>query len=402
MIHKPFIILFMFLSSVLLSGCWDSTELKDLDLVSAIGIDEGGDEVENRYLVTIQIINEAQIAGAPGQGGTSDTAPVTTFSATGSTVAEALRKIAPKSPQELFFPHVQLMVIGEELARKKGIQDLFDWIERDSKFRTLFPILVVRNHTAKDLLQISTPLEKVPSTKIVGGLESNKKSWGEYASTRADQVIQQLGGEGAYLTGIQITGDPEKGNFLTNVQQISPKTTVEIRGLAIFKKGKLKKWLDEDAARGTTWINNELTKTILNLNCEKKKKGISVDMTHSKTKIKAEIKNKKPVFYITVRSEGDISEVHCPIDLSKHKAIEKLEKQMEKEIKEEIMIAVEAAKEQKSDIFRFGETVNREDPKLWKKIKKKWDDEIFPEAEVNVDVKAFIRRSGLRTKPYIK
>jgi spore germination protein KC len=294
------------------------------------------------------------------------------------------------------------MVIGEELARKNGIQDLFDWIERDSQFRTLFPILIVRDNTAKTLLQISTPLEKVPSAKIVGGLEATKKIWGEYASTRADQVIQQLGREGANLTGIQIIGYPEEGNKLTNVKQISPKTDLEIRGLAIFKKGKLQKWLDGDEARGATWINNELTKTILNLNCKKKKKGIAVDMMRSKTKIKVEIKNKKPVIHLTVRSEGHISEVHCPIDLGKHVSIDKLEKQMEKEIKEEVMMALEAAKEQKSDIFRFGEYVNREDPKLWKKIKKKWDDEIFPETEVNVNVQGFIRRSGLRTKPYIK
>lgn len=400
--HRPFIILFMLLSTVLLSGCWDRAELQDLDIVSAIGIDEGGDDVENRYLVTVQVINEGQIAGAPGQGGTSEVSPVMLYSETGSTVAEALRKIAPKAPQELFFPHVQLLVIGEELARKKGILDLFDWIERDSQFRTLFPILIVRDNTAKNLLQITTSLEKIPSAKIIGGLEANQKIWGEYASTRADQVIQQLGAEGANLTGVQIIGDPEEGNKLSNVQQISPKTTVEIKGLALFKKGKLKKWLDDDAARGATWINNELTKTILNLNCEEKEKGVAVDMVRSITKIKAEIKKEKPVFQITIRSEGDIEEVHCPIDLGKHESIEKLEKLMEKEIKEEIMMAIEAAKEQKSDIFGLGEYINREDPKLWKKIKKKWDDEIFPETEVKVNVEAFIRRSGLRTKPYIK
>jgi spore germination protein KC len=399
---KPFIILCMILSTVLLSGCWDRAELQDLDIVNAIGIDEGGDNLENRYRVTVQVINEGQIASAAGQGGKAQVAPVTTYSATGSTVAEALRKIAPKSPQELFFPHVQLMVIGEELARKKGIQDLFDWIERDSKFRTLFPILIVRNNTAKTLLQITTPLEDVPSAKIIGGLESTTKIWGEYASTRADQVIQQLGGEGANLTGVQITGDPKEGNKLTNVQQISPKTTMEIRGLAIFKKGRLKKWLDEDAARGATWINNELKKTIVDLNCEKKKKGIAVDVMRSNTKIKSEIKNKKPVIQITVRSEGHISEVHCPIDLGKHETIEKLENQMEKEIKDEVMVALKDAKKQKTDIFRFSEYINRENPKLWKKINKKWDDEIFPETEVNVNVQAFIRRSGLRTKPYIK
>ncbi|MBM7655581.1 Ger(x)C family spore germination protein [Neobacillus cucumis] len=401
--HKRFIIFFMIVSTVFLSGCWDRQELQDLDIVSAIGIDKGGNTSENRYLVTVQVINEGQIATAGGQGVKSMSAPVTTYSAVGSTVEEAIRKVMPKSPQELFFPHVQLMVIGEELARKKGIHDLFDFIERDSQFRTLFPILVVRDNTAKTLLQITTPLEDVPSAKIVGGLESTTKIRGEYASTRADQVIQQLErGETANLTGVQITGDPEKGNKMTNIQEISPKTVIEIRGLAIFKKGKLKKWLDEDTARGAIWINNELKKTVIDLNCEKVKKGIAAEVMRAKTKIKAEIKNQKPVIQITVKSEGHLSEVHCPIDLSKHTSIEKLENQMEKEIKEEVMMAVKEAKKQKTDIFRFSEYINRENPKLWKEIKKKWNDEIFPETKINVNVKAFIRRSGLRTKSYIK
>lgn len=399
--HRPFIMLLMILSIVLLSGCWDRAELQDLDIVSAIGIDEGSDDVENRYQVTVQIVNEGQISGAT-QTGQAGMSPVTTYSATGSTISEAIRKIAPMAPQDLFFPHVQLMVIGEKMARNEGIQDLFDLIERDSQFRTLFPILIVRDHTAKTLLQITTPLESIPSTKIVGGLESSKKVWGEYASTRADQVIQQLNGEQANITGVVINGNPEEGNNLTNIQRITPEADVEIKGLAIFKKGKLKEWLEEDTARGATWINNELTETIVNLDCEKDKKGLAVDIMRSNAKIKSKIKNKKPVIHLTIRTEGHISEVHCPVDLSKHKTIEKLEKQLEKEIKEEVMLAIEAAKEQKADIFRFGETINRKDPKLWKKIEGKWSDEIFPETEVNVNIKAFIRRSGLRTKSYIK
>jgi spore germination protein KC len=401
--HKSIILLFMIVSTVLLSGCWDRQELQDLDIVSAIGIDKGGNNPENRYLVTVQVINEGQIATAGGQGGKTSAAPVTTYSAKGSTIEEAIRKIAAQSPQELFFPHIQLMVIGEELARKKGIQELFDWIERDSQFRTLFPVLIVRNNTAKTILQIVTPLEDLPSAKIVGGLESTTKTWGESASTRADQVIKQLEGEEtANLMGVQITGNPEKGNKLTNVQQISPETTIAIKGLAIFKKGKLKKWLDGDAARGAILINNELKRTIIDLNCEKEKKGIAVDIMRSKTKIKGEIKNNKPVIQIEVRTEGHISEVHCSIDLSTYTTIEKLEDQMKKEIKEEVMLAINEAKKQKTDIFRFDEYINRENPKFWKKIKKKWNDEIFPETEINVNVQAFIRRSGLRTKSYIK
>ncbi|HTG69146.1 MAG TPA: Ger(x)C family spore germination protein [Candidatus Udaeobacter sp.] len=399
--HRLFIIVFMLLSAVLVSGCWDRSELQDLNLVSAIGIDAGGDDVENRYLVTVQIVNVGKIA-AQGQGGKTEGTPVTIFSDTGSTIGEAFRKISPKTPNQLFFPHVQLMMIGEELARNKGIQDLFDWLERDSQFRNLFPILIVRNNTAKNALQITTSLEAIPSANIVSRLKTQKENWGEYANIRADQVIQQLGGEGVYISGIQITGDPEKGNSLKNVNQISPQTAMEIKGLAIFKKGKLIRWLNGKEARGTLRINNELSTTIVNLNCEKKKMGIAVDVSGSKAKIVAEIKNDKPIFHIRVRSEGHISEVHCPIDLSKHKTIEMLQEQLAKEIKEEIMMSIKAAQEQNNDIFRFGEYINRVDQKLWKKMKKEWNEEIFPETEVNVNVKALIRRTGLKTKPYIK
>ncbi len=392
----------MLLSTVLLSGCWDRAELQDLDIVSAIGIDEGSDDLDNRYHVTVQVINEGQIAGVQGQGVNGNIAPVTIYSATGSNVEEALRKIAPKLPQELFYPHVQLLVIGEELTRKKGIEDLFDWIERDTRFRTLFPVLVAKNSTAMNVLQIVTSLEPIPSAKIVGALEATQETWGVFSSTRADKVIKQLSGEVAVLTGVQIIGPPEKGNSMTNVQVIDPPAELELLGLGIFKRGKLQRWLVEDAARGAMLINNELTKTIVNLDCEQKKKGIAVDMVRSKTKINTEIKNNKPVFYVSVRSESHIVEVHCPIDLSKHDIIKQLEKQIEEEIKEEIIMAIDAAKEEKSDIFRFGEYVNRKDPTLWKEIEKKWNDEVFPETEVNVNVQAFIRRSGLRTKPYIK
>ena len=134
----------------------------------------------------------------------------------------------------------------------------------------------------------------------------------------------------------------------------------------------------------------------------REKKGIAVELVRAKSKIKVKIINNKPIIHLSVRGEGGISEVHCPIDLSNYKTIEVLEQQMEKEIKEEVKMALEAAKEAKTDIFRFGEYVNRKDPKLWKSLKGKWNDEIFPETEVILEVNGFIRRTGLRTKSYIK
>lgn len=401
MTNKVFIIVFLIASMTVLTGCWGRTELQDLDIVAAIGIDKGGEEVDNRYRVSVQIVNEGQISGGTQTGGSIKVSPVTTYSSTGSTIFEALRKISPKTANELYFPHVQMIAIGEELATD-GIEDLFDFLERDQQFRVLFPMLIVRGDTAGNLLKISTPLEHLPSAKIIGGLEFTKKIWGEYATTRADQVILNLGSKGTgTITGVQINGNVEDGNQLTNIEQISPKTEIEIRGIAVFKEGKLLRWLDDDVARGATWINNELSNTIVNLDCKSEKNSIAIQIMRSKTSLKADIKDKKPALTISVREEGHLSEVHCPVDLNQFETISKLEKELASETKEEIKLAIKVAQEEKSDIFGLGEVVNREDPKLWKEIEGRWDEEIFPELEFNVNVKAFIRRTGMRTKPYL-
>lgn len=395
--------LYMFaiaLSLICLSGCWDSAELQDLSIVSGIGIDKGGDSVDDRYRTTVQIINPSQIAGGQ-QGGKVQASPVTTYSATGSTLKEAFHKVSLKAPNELFFPHIQIMIISEELA-KEGILDLLDVIERDAYFRELFPIVIVRGNTAADALKISTSLIPIPTAKMVASLESSEMIWGEYLPVRADEVIAKLSNSSLTIPGIQINGSAEKGNAGTNIQQISPETIIETSGLAIIKEGKLDKWLEKDAAHGVTWIRNKLKRTIMTLDCQKQKEAIGIEITSSKANIKVRIKNQSPILTVSILTEGVVTENHCSVDLSKNKTIEELEKKLNEEIKEEIKTTLKVAQEEKSDIFGFSEYVNIADKKLWKKIEDKWEDEIFPETEINVSVQSVIRRTGMSTKSYIK
>lgn len=387
-------------TTLLLTGCWDSEELQKLDIVSAIGIDKGTSNENDRYHVSIQIINAPQEAGGQ-QVGKVQAAPVISYSDNGSTLSETLRKITRKTSGELFFPHVQLLVISEEMA-KEGIRDLFDLIERDSRFRVLFPVVIARRNRAEDVLKVMTSLKALPTEKITGSLETSKRVWGEVPSTRADQVIQRLNKGSLGITGIQINGDVEKGNQDINMKQVTPAARIQVSGLALIKGGKLRKWMDKDPARGVTWAKNEVKGTVINLDCKKKRNSIAIDIKRSKSNIGVKIKNNKPVIGITVVTEGNVSETQCPIELEKNKVIEKLEAQLKKEIKSEVMKAVTISKKQKCDIFNFGEYVNIEDKKLWKIIKDKWEDEILPKTEVNVNVQAFIRRTGFRTKPYLK
>jgi len=400
LLHKSYKIFLCILSILFISGCWDSNELQDFSIISGIGIDKGGDDPENRFRTTVQIINPSIVSGGQ-QGGSVQSSPVTTYSETGSTLKEALRKISNEAPAELFFPHIQIMLIGEELA-KEGIDELFDVVERDPKFRVLFPVLIVKGHTAEDALKVSTSLRPIPSAKIEGSLQSSKEIWGEYPSTRADQAIMKLGEGSAAITGIEINGDVEKGNQTANMQEISQSTKLEIKGLAIIREGKLEKWLEGDPARGVVWVNNEMEETVMNLDCPEKKDAIAIDIGRAESIIKAKVKKGKPVITIRLNAEGAVSETHCSMELDKDETIKELEKQLRNEIKEEMQAAIKTLQEEKSDVFGFGEYINIEDKNYWKSIKDKWEEEIFPESEVNIEVNATIRRTGMKVKSYIK
>ncbi|WP_157827525.1 Ger(x)C family spore germination protein [Niallia nealsonii] len=394
-----FLMLLICCTSLFLSGCWDSRELQKLSIISGIAIDKDEND-ENRYRATIQIINPSQVSGGQ-QAGKVQAAPVRTFSNSGSTLAEALRKISPMVPGQLFYPHIQVMILSEEVA-KDGIQNLFDLIERDSNFRMLFPVLIARNTPAKDILQVTTSLNPIPSDSIVDNLETSQSEWGEYINVHADQLIEGLKGGSFVVSGVQIEGDKEQGNKGENIQQISPAANIEIGGLSLFKDGKLEKWLEQNESRGTTWIMNEMKKTILNLDYKKAKDTIAIEVNRAQTTIKIKIKNNKPTINIFVNTEGTISETLVPIDLSQSKKIEQLEEKMEKEIKEEIQLTVKMAQEEKSDFLGFGEYVNIKDKKLWKKISDTWDEEVFPETKVSINVDAYIRRTGMRMNPSSK
>ncbi|CAH1223335.1 hypothetical protein PAECIP111891_05499 [Paenibacillus allorhizoplanae] len=109
------------------------------------------------------------------------------------------------------------------------------------------------------------------------------------------------------------------------------------------------------------------------------------------------INSGRPIFHIRIDEEGGVNEAHCPIDLSKREEIIKLQKQWVEVTKNEVLAAATVAQKMKSDIFGFGGELSRSKKKVWKDIKGNWP-EMFAEGKIEVQVDAFIRRTGMRSK----
>lgn len=379
----------------ILGGCWNQKELTDLAFVMAMGIDKGE---TSRYDVTFQIIIPGNVASGQNSGGKG--LPFAVYKSSGDNLTEAARKVTRKLPRRLYYAHTNLLVINEDVARE-GVYNILDALERDPEFRTTTQMIVVKDTTADKFISTVTTIEKIPVTKITKSLKTTQEMLGENLEITIDEFVTSLvsSGKEPVISAFKIEGDEKSYDQLANTDTATPHTVLTADGLAIFQNGKLTEWINGEKARGIVWILNKVKSTDINLNWKGKKDAISITTIRAKATISANIKNGKPIIQVLIEEEGNFSEANANIDIMNPNEIKKIETALEKEIKEEITTSINEVQNLKSDIFGFGEKIHQKDPKLWKKLKEDWD-EHFAELQVDVKVRAYIRRSGLRTNPF--
>ena len=225
--------------TISLTGCWNGRELRNLAFVLAMGIDRSPKTDE--YKVSFQVVIPGSVAtGITGGGGTL-TMPVTIYTGTGNTLFSAIRNASKKAPRQLFFAHLQLVVIGEELA-KQGIQDLFDFFERSKEPRLTTMVLVARGSEAKSIISTLTPLEKIPANSVAGKIKMPSILLSENYRIEIYEVLKGLVSQGEPLiNGVKLTGDPDKGLDKSNVEQSNPGNRGNYSRYGNFQKWKIER-----------------------------------------------------------------------------------------------------------------------------------------------------------------
>ncbi|CAH0251930.1 Spore germination protein B3 [Peribacillus simplex] len=399
MSRKKLILFLMLISTTFTSGCWDKTELNEMAIVSAVGLDRNK---EGKLVGTFQIINPGNVAGAL-QGGGGTNPPISIYRATGDNVLELDSIASTKISRDMYFAHANLIVIGEELAKEEGLNDIFDAFERSPEFRATTRIVIARGVKARDIVETLTAIDKVSAEKVIRTIEITEKIQGGNISINLQEVIKNLlsTGKEPIISGFTVKGNTGKEDSMENTMSSDIEANPNAAGIGVFKNGKLIDWLDGDMAIGSMWVLDRIENTHINIDWEGKKDAITYQVIRQKTNVGAKLVNDKPKISIKVRAEGDIREVSVPLNLTDTHVLIDIEKKLAKDLKKEMEDAVVQAQKNKADIFGFGEIMHENHPKEWKKIEKNWDDVSFPKLEVDVQVETFIRRTGLRNKPFL-
>ncbi|AGK53406.1 Ger(x)C family spore germination protein [Bacillus sp. 1NLA3E] len=392
---KVLLFFFIFIPCLFMtSGCWNRRELNELALVVALAIDKSGD----KYQLSAQVVDPGEVASKKGGGGRT---PVTTYTDAGDNIFETIRRMTTEAPRKLYFSHLQMLVISEDIA-KEGISESLEIFARDPEFRKDFYIVIAKDTKGKDVLENLTTIEKIPANKMHSSLEASEKSWAPTVAVQLDELLADLTSPGkqAVLTGISIKGNKAKGESKENVERIQPFARLQYKNIAVFKKDQMIGWLNEVESKGYNYITDNVKNTVGDIPCPKKGELV-VETVRSKSKVTGKVVNGEPKIDIQISGECNVGEVYCDVDLTKPETIKQLEKSVNKVNTAILTKSVKKAKELGVDIYGFGDVIHRANPQAWKLLEKDWSQH-FVDMPITIHSDFKIRRTGVTNQSYIK
>lgn len=151
------VLFFLSIHALWLSGCWDRTEVNDLAIITAAGLDLTDD---HQLELSVKIYLTSPSAPQQSSGGISDTSgggagQSVVRSAVGLTMADAESKLQQVLPREVFWGQGEVFIFGERLA-KEGIDEPLEFLIRSPAPRERANVFVSKG-SAKDVLQLDPP-----------------------------------------------------------------------------------------------------------------------------------------------------------------------------------------------------------------------------------------------------
>ncbi|WP_234399658.1 Ger(x)C family spore germination protein [Paenibacillus popilliae] len=389
MVHAAYImriVAIWLMVALALAGCWDRREVNDLVIAVAMGVDRS----EEGYTVSVQVVDPAEIASKKGSGRAS----VTVYKEQGKTVFEAVRRMTTTSARKIYFSHLRMFLISEEVAGK-GIGHAIEFISRDHEFRTDFYIAIARGSRAEEILKAYPAIEKIPAEKMFSSLEMSSKSWAATGTVKLDELISDMmtAGKTPAITGIRYLGDIKEGETKKNVEATETPAKLKYEGMAVFRKDRLAGWLNEEESKGYNYIKGSVRSTVGVISCPDEAGQLTIESIRTNSRIHVNRGSRTPKIDIHIKATANIGETQCKDNLADTTVIQELEKITNRKLALILEKTLKKAHDMKLDFIGLGAAIHRSAPGAWARLKSNWPERMDSvPVHFHVDVK--LRTSG--------
>lgn len=378
---------FLVLITVLLSGCWDSINLEERGFIIGTAIDLEEESQSNaeqpKFTISNQLVIPAGV-GSPSQVGGQEKAFLN-ITSNGESIYRVNKEFTALSSKVPFYEHLAVLIISEDIARTKGmLSHLLDTYIRNVNMRRGIKV-VVSKEDPKELLEFTTPENKLPALHI-------------------EQLLLQSSKHSGFLRPI-VVGDIEEYHLRGNsyvLPLLELNETIEYKSGAIFhgQKKEMVGTFNADEMEGLELMESNVTEKVIDFPYKdvifafevvKIKNNIKVDPTNI-DRIKATI---------DIELEGIIKESFSKQDFKESKEINAVQQAVSEQVKKSVEKAIQKGqKELNADVFHIWRIMETKHYDTWKKVRDDWEkgENYFANVTFDINVRTEVYSMGTSNK----
>lgn len=337
----------IFLVTLLLAGCWDSTEPEKMYYVHGVGVDY----VDGKFEVYVQIIDFTNVAKSEQPQPEAVQAEV--GMGTGETMYEAFFDLYHSLDMRVFWGHLSFVVLSEsamEEGRANTVVNAFNRY-RETRYR----IWVYGTSDKISDIMVATPVlnKSITISSLASPLNSYEQE-SYIAPVNFRQFILRLN-EPNHVVGIPyITLNKDWES------QKGKQEKVEYKGMVLLSRRELKGILPGKDIQGTLFMTDETVRTQMTYHL--KGKPMTATVANIKVDVTSKFTGGSFNFDIKVKLDAIASDFHA--EITKEEVKESIKKEVEKRIKE----TYQKALEQNIDIYRLSNYAYKQNVKDWKSV----------------------------------
>ncbi|MFD0959406.1 Ger(x)C family spore germination protein [Paenibacillus chungangensis] len=382
-------LLLLLASLLLLPGCWNRVELNEIAIVSATGVDWH----DGIWEVSFQTIVPQAMASRTGG---SQRAEVNVFSTKGDLYSAAVSRASQEMSRGLFFAHNQIIVVGEEAARR-GLGPVMEVYLRNPDNRMTANIFLAKGKARRMLEQLVLP-EQIPGAAIQRMANNEEQESFSFRPMSMHATMLELleGTQAVGIPGLTLAGTGQSADSIKQLGRTRLPSQVRLEQLGLIVGDQLVGWASTEQSRGIMWLSNHIGKTTISIPCEPDKatpKQTSVSIMKSTTARKPEWHNGKWRMHVDIKVEAVPGEYNCSKKLELRGQMNAIEQLIEQEVHKIAMNGWKAVRKHRADVIGFGDLIRKKYPRQWKDIRGEWR-EMFPQTDVIVTVKANMMSGG--------
>ncbi|WP_164971427.1 Ger(x)C family spore germination protein [Clostridium tetani] len=382
---------FIIIISFFISGCWDKVEIDKRIFVSTLGIDAGEDierkeeikEIKSNEPFTDNYIKKLRVVYGypdvselkPENGGEAREKNITIDS---YSMEDAYAKGISKSSRDISFGHLKLLILSKDLLQYPDtVKEIVDYLQRESAI-TRDMLVVACDGEVKNYIDFKPDTEKNLHNYIVGLIENSDRN-SNIIPVNFNKFMQEVNEEGNIILPLLTVSKNEKG--------------IELSNSCIIKRFKF----DNILSSSQTSSIKMLTGKYKSGNKVIYKDGHPVDLLIENAEKKTVLKSKsgeKLNIAINISLEGQIRGYYLGKEFINKDILKEIEEDFNESIKKELERLMEATqKKYNADLTDTGKYLKKYHPSIWNKVKDNWD-EIYRDANIEINVKTYIRRIG--------